>query len=332
MLETIATALIIELGRKAIDKFWKSADDNHAPVVTSGGQQGFAAIDDGRTQVRLAAAARTSSEWLFGRFYIPPDVNDQLTGEELALVLVVEEHQQQVLLFVADLDNGYEIELPYGTYSFYAFLVDATVDDLFDALIYAVGLPSQVDLSGFDTFVLEEGTTYFDLVQDVPYDITAGGPFYLDFVMIDPVNVPGFPQFFSELLSAEDEDEEEDAEDWEDDAWFDVTGNWKMKETYRDGQTTAEVHLVQAGCALSGYMIITDTPRRGSPLMIQETVAGDVEDDNIHLMGTGVQVLKGRVANYQLDEWQGVIENDDRITGTSSDASGTSGKFVMRRV
>jgi len=60
-------------------------------------------------------------------------------GDEVPLVLIVEETHDQVFLFEADLETGYEIYLPHGSYSFYVFLVEK---DEKGAVATSIGLPN----------------------------------------------------------------------------------------------------------------------------------------------------------------------------------------------
>ncbi len=125
-----------------------------------------------------------------------------MVGDEIALVLVIEENNQQIFLFEADINVGYEIDLPYGIYSIYVFLMDPEGPNLFDAAIYAIVFhcAEHIDLSRIGSFSLAEYDNVWDLVDEIPIKITIGGPFYLDFILIDSDVEPDLPKSFSELL------------------------------------------------------------------------------------------------------------------------------------
>lgn len=207
MWEIVASGLLIHLGKKAIDKFWPECRSGKHPVVSQTGNLGYAFSDAGRMQVgkELTVSQYQEYQSLFGNLYIPDTIRNLMVGDEVALVLVIEETNQEVFLFEADVNKGYKIDLPHGVYSIFVFIVDAKAEDLFDALIYAVGFPcaEDIDLSGIQSISVDNQEDILDLIDDTPIEITRGRPFYLDFILIDTDKIPEFPQFFSELLEDE---------------------------------------------------------------------------------------------------------------------------------
>ncbi len=325
MIEAIAIALLTHLGKKVIDNFWDARKSGSAPIVDDGGHLGFtAASQNGRTLVNksFSVPLRQASELVYGDLYLPQSIQDILVGDETAIVLVIEEAQSQVLLFTADVDNGYAINLPHGNYYFYTFIVDSDADDLLNAMIYAVGFPSGIDLSTIDRFTLDDHDDIWDYVNDVPYEIGPGGPYYLDFILIDTDEVPDFPVYFSELWEGDESEED----------YYDLSGQWKLKDKYGTSRMTGDAHLTQTGNQLSGYIVISDVSEDGNELVVQEQVTGIVDGAQVTITGASVRILRGRSKTYYLDQWSGVIEDDDKITGQSVDAAGSAGRFVMRRV
>ena len=327
MLEVIATALISHLGKKVIDKFWNSLQAGNAPVVDLTGSMEHTDSHAGRTLIKKEFTVPEYQEYelILGNFYLAPAIRDLILGHEIPLVLIIEETQQQVFLFEADLEEGYEIDLPHGSYSFYAFLVEKDEDDLFDAEIYAIGFPSSVDLSSVGEFPRGKDEDVWNLVDDSPKEITRGGSYILDFVLIDLDELPEFPKYFSALLG-------EVVEAEVDSQRYDITGAWKLQEVYDYGSTTADAYLAQVGNKLSGLIIIRDILDDGEELVIQEAVSGAVEGANFSLYGTSVRVIKGRYTDYEFDQWVGIIENNNMIIGRSEDLAGTTGEFIMERV
>ncbi|MFP4035784.1 MAG: hypothetical protein ACLFT5_09805, partial [Desulfovermiculus sp.] len=138
----------------------------------------------------------------FGNLYLPDTLQDFLLGDEVVLVLVVGEDNQHVILFEADIDTGYELALQHGLYSIFVFVMDPEAPDLLNAMIFAVGLPcaKDIDLSGIESFFLNEDEDIWGLVDLSQVEITRAGPFYLDFILFDTEQEPEFPLSFSELL------------------------------------------------------------------------------------------------------------------------------------
>jgi hypothetical protein len=323
IIEPILVGLAVHLGRKGIDWIWNAVQSGGAPVANQSGNLGFATVRDGRTIVgpEFTVPQALAHEQIVGELYYATTLSDILLGDEVALMLFIEQTQGQALLFAADLEAGYEIYLPHGLYSAYVLLMDADAPDFLDAEIYAVGFPSIVDLSGIEQFQLDTPEDVWNMVSDLPNEITWGGPYRLDFVLVETEVFPELPMFFSELL--------------EDDfvsGGYDLTGFWQLYEEYEFGITQADLYLVQVGNQLLGHVIIQDRMDDGSETIIEQTVAGGVQGENVALSGTDLRVLRGRVDEYYLDQWEGVVEHDDRIVGYSEDLAGTTGVFVMERV
>ncbi|MCB0180193.1 MAG: hypothetical protein KDI62_18325 [Anaerolineae bacterium] len=204
MIETIAAGLAIHIGKKGIDWIWDKYQAGQAPIVSQGGQLGFTATHQGRTSIdrKFTVPKRQIKALVFGDLYLPDTITDIITNDEIPLILIIEENQQQTLLFPADLENGYEIYLPQGRYSFYVFLMDLGVDDFLDAEIYAIGLPSREDLSDIRRIDVANHNDIWSIVSEAPIVISGGGKYYLDFILLDTDRVPEFPNFFGDLMGA----------------------------------------------------------------------------------------------------------------------------------
>jgi hypothetical protein len=206
MWEIVVSALLIHLGKKGIDKFWPECRSGKHPVISQTGNLGYAFSDAGLMQVgkELTVSQYQEYQTLVGNLYIPDTIQNLMVGDEVVLVLVIEETNQEVFLFEADVE-GYKVDLPHGVYSIFVFIVDARVEDLFDALIYAVGFPcaEDINLSDKQSISVDNHEDIWDLIDETPIEITRGGPFYLNFILIDTDEVPEFPQFFSEFLEDE---------------------------------------------------------------------------------------------------------------------------------
>jgi hypothetical protein len=199
----IAAPLIVHLGKVAIDRFWGVQNQGNSAVVNQTGSVGYTDSDEGRTLVTNEFTVSRSQpyELLFGDIYVSDTAQQLMSGSEVPLVAIVEESQQETLLFDADLTAGYEVYLPYGTYSFGIFLVDTRADTFFDSEVYAVGFPSNMDLSiTGGTFSLDRFEDVWEIIDDSPVSITPGGPYYLDSILIDTQQLLGYRATFADLL------------------------------------------------------------------------------------------------------------------------------------
>jgi hypothetical protein len=209
MWEAVASALIIHIGKTAIDKFWTNKDSSSAPVVNQNGIVSYSRKDiEGRTVIpKDLTGPRQQTGTLFGTFYYPASLQQDLVGDEVALVLVIGEDNEHVLLFEADINSGYKIDLPYGLYSVFVFVLDPSAPDLFEAEIYAVGFPNaeNIDLSGIETIDVDRYDDIWSLVDTKPVRMMSSGPFYLDFILFDTEVEADLPLSFAELFEDQKE-------------------------------------------------------------------------------------------------------------------------------
>lgn len=203
-IEALAVGVGVHLGKKTIDWIWNAIQDGKAPVANQSGNLGFTGSDVGRTLVskEFTVTRHQVNELVFGNLYLPDTIIDFIVGDVVPLILIVEETQQQTFLFTADLEEGYEVYLPHGIYSFFVFLVDLDSEDFLDAEIYAIGFRGTVDLSNITRIDIDDHEDIWDVVSELPVEITSGGPYILDFILIDTDRVWEFPNTFSELVNA----------------------------------------------------------------------------------------------------------------------------------
>ncbi len=136
-----------------------------------------------------------------GSLYLPYTVSYRMLGTEIPIVFIVEETQQQAILFEADLQRQFELYLSEGIYSFYILLVDGNADSLSTAEVYAIGFPSFLDLSGIgvEKLTLEEHNDIWELVNySSPLEIRVGELYSLDFLLIDTDEISNSLTYFFE--------------------------------------------------------------------------------------------------------------------------------------
>jgi len=104
---------------------------------------------------------------------------------------------------------------------------------------------------------------------------------------------------------------------------FDLTGEWKLKQTDTSGGLVANVYLIQHGNRLYGHFLITTKSGQ-----VQEFIEGTVEGDNMDLCGIWYKASQG----YNLDRWKGKIRDANYIAGESSDVQKAVGNFKLQRV
>lgn len=208
MWEAVVSGLIIHIGKTAIDKFWTNKDSPKSPIVNQSGIISYAAKDTkGRTVIPKPATEAGTQQYgtLFGNLYLPETLQNELVGDEIALVLVVGEgrNNDQTMLFEADINNGYVIDLPFGLYSIFVFLLDPSAQDLLRAQIYAVGFPNaeNVNLTGIGFIDVEKYDDIWTLVDLSPVRMMSRQPSFLDFILFDTAVETNLPVTFAEMLA-----------------------------------------------------------------------------------------------------------------------------------
>lgn len=202
LLFPLAGQLLSHLGKRAIDHFWRERS-TATTVVNGQGLVSHTQWYDNRPVVgpdvfhgHVAYNTR-----LFGNFYISPEWSGTWSGWEVPLVLVAGLDGQDVLLFDASIDAGYEIDVPPADYFICVLVVDQRAPDLFRAGIQAYGLPSREDLSGIESIEFDHLDTVWSVIEDRPIAIGYPGPYYLDFLMLGTRETPGLPRTIEQLIN-----------------------------------------------------------------------------------------------------------------------------------
>jgi len=206
----VAVHVLSSIADRILNSFWKETGSEKYPYIDLEGSMGYSVTDRNILQVgnRLSEFSGLPEEpyeaysTVSGGFYVPEIVRDLLGGDEIVLLLVYEEDSQEVSLFEASLDLGYTITLPPGTYSFFTFLLDPEAEDMFEALIYAIGFPGTdaLNFQDLESFSLENPEEIWNFVDLTPIWLAENGSFHLDIVFVDTDMIPDFPMFMFELF------------------------------------------------------------------------------------------------------------------------------------
>ncbi len=259
----IAIGLGVHLGKKAIDKLWNAISQEKSPIIDGSGN--LTAVASGRRTIVPHGFTTTSPSFahVIGEIYLPANVAQFLSGDEIALVLVVEETGGETLLFQADIESGYEIDLPFGIYSFFVFLVDGAAESFYSARLHAIGFPSRIDLSDATEFSLDDEDDIWDLVVDTPLGFSPENDSYLmNFILVESSMLPGQPEFVEDLDNAL-------RTDFTGAIFGNLTGSWVLDEQYEFGSTAADVFLLHVDDTLSGIAVIHDTMEDGTELILR---------------------------------------------------------------
>ena len=90
----------------------------------------------------------------------------------------------------------------------------------------------------------------------------------------------------------------------------------------------------QTNNTVEGHLIIKDKLDNFGEFKLQEMVKGTISDKSIELKGTSYVIIDAprKSIDYKLDNWNGKIENENTIIGTSMDQLGINGNFALTRI
>lgn len=112
-----------------------------------------------------------------------------------------------------------------------------------------------------------------------------------------------------------------------------LTGFWRFREEFDEGEDLGEARLFQNGKHLSGQIAFKEKIHGESPLYIRVTIKGKVEETQISFHETSAVVLSGpKGAEYDLEERSGLLNAMGQIVGSGEDKQGVHGVFVMDRI
>ncbi len=112
-----------------------------------------------------------------------------------------------------------------------------------------------------------------------------------------------------------------------------LSGKWSYRENYDYGYSKGELIIEQKGKDIKGKIIFTDYVDGESPYMIQESVKGKIEGEHIRLEAIDFDIIDAdHDIVYMLDNWYGVLVDENTIIGTSLDRQEIEGDFVFKRM
>lgn len=114
---------------------------------------------------------------------------------------------------------------------------------------------------------------------------------------------------------------------------MDLTGTWKYIENYGYGVAEGELYLQQEGMKLSGRIVFTDKMEGEETYMIQEFLAGGIEERKVRLDAQEYDIIHADYTiDYELDRWFGVLVDDRTVKGVSADKQGVEGYFEFKKI
>ncbi len=113
-----------------------------------------------------------------------------------------------------------------------------------------------------------------------------------------------------------------------------LTGEWLINEEFDRGVSSGNVRLSQAeDNTLSGEIFLLENEKGEAPFYIKQTVEGIVIENKVILKGKKFEILNGeKNAEYFLDSWEGQVNSEGDIIGSTIDLNGECGVFIMKKL
>jgi hypothetical protein len=114
---------------------------------------------------------------------------------------------------------------------------------------------------------------------------------------------------------------------------MDVSGSWHFREDFGYGVDEGDMIIKQNGVRISGSMVYEETIEGDMPFVVCVDIEGMVVNDQIRFKGVAYEIFDDTLPDmlFNLEDRQGRFIDDNRIEGSSMDADGIEGHFVMTR-
>jgi hypothetical protein len=114
---------------------------------------------------------------------------------------------------------------------------------------------------------------------------------------------------------------------------MDVSGSWHFREDFGYGVDEGDMIIKQNGVRISGSMVYEETIEGDMPFVVCVDIEGMVVNDQIRFKGVAYEIFDDTLPDmlFNLEDRQGKFIDDNRIEGSSMDADGIEGHFVMTR-
>ncbi len=110
-----------------------------------------------------------------------------------------------------------------------------------------------------------------------------------------------------------------------------ITGTWIYSEDFGFGNDKGKAVLKQDGKKVTGAFEYTERIDDEEPFEVRQMIEGDFDGELLEIKGVSVELSEGCDIVYNLDEWEGRLTEEGKIVGSSFDAEGLCGVFVLER-
>lgn len=111
-----------------------------------------------------------------------------------------------------------------------------------------------------------------------------------------------------------------------------LTGIWIFSEDFGVGNDCGRLSWTESGGVLDGELEFTEVIEGDAPFSIRLKIKGKRDGFNVKFKATSILWLQtDEPMTYNLDKWEGIVNPQGVVVGSSIDADGVCGVFTLRR-
>lgn len=113
---------------------------------------------------------------------------------------------------------------------------------------------------------------------------------------------------------------------------LDLTGRWIFLEDFGVGNDSGRLSWIEKGGVLEGELEFTEVLEDDAPFSIRLQIKGKRDGCHVKFKATSILWLQtDEPMTYNLDKWEGIVNPQGVVVGSSIDADGVCGVFTLRR-
>lgn len=112
-----------------------------------------------------------------------------------------------------------------------------------------------------------------------------------------------------------------------------IAGKWLFQEDFETGVNSGFAHIEQDEDRISGKLELKEQLHDEEPIDVVLNFEGLIMGNKIIFKGNDFRLVNGPDdCEYALDSWEGILNSEGKIVGSSIDQEGICGVFLMEKV
>jgi len=112
----------------------------------------------------------------------------------------------------------------------------------------------------------------------------------------------------------------------------DISGTWIYKEDFGFGKDYGIAEIKQECEKITGLITYTEAINDEEPFNVEQEISGTFSDNKLNIQGISIKLIGvDSEFVYNLDTWEGTMNKDNNIIGSSYDNEGCFGVFTLKK-